>query len=205
MTTVRAQVIIRRQNDLPIDHVTNTLFFDTDSPFTWVPQADEGLNETQLAKDLRDVFRARSYYPDGYGVEVKMYDMEDALPRRVKGHANWQTVTGIGTGAAGPREVAVCLSFRGAVNSARTRGRIFIGPWKTSVMDERPSEALRNNLLVLSDGIANLGGIDIDWGVRSATFGTQVPVKLAWVDDEWDTIRSRGFKPTGRVTRTHNE
>lgn len=202
MTELRCQVITRRASDLAIDHVTNTLYFDTDTPFSF---ALDNVNETQLAIDLRNVFRARQFHGSGYGVEVKIYDMADAMPRPVRGHALWAETTGAFSGAVAPREVALCLSFRGATNTARTRGRLFIGPFQVSQMQERPSQGLRENLGILATAIGNVGGIDIDWCVRSSFGNAMIPIKHAWVDDEWDTVRSRGVKPTVRSVTTLDE
>lgn len=205
MTEIRALVIHRKATDLPIDHVVNTLHFDTDSPFTWLDQALEGLNETQLAKDLRDVFRARVGQVTGMGTEVKMYDMQDPLPRPVRGHANWAALTGASSGDPGPREVACCLSFRGETNTKRTRGRIYLGTWQRAFLIERPDSGITGAATQIANGIANLGGVDIDWCVRSSFAPFMHPVKSSWCDNEWDTIRSRGLKPTSRVTNAHSE
>lgn len=205
MTEIRALVIVRKATDLPIDHVTNSLHFDTDSPFTWLDQAIEGLNETQLAIDLRNVFRARQLYPTGSGVEVKMYDMQDPMPRPVRGHAAWAAITGANSGSPGPREVACCLSFRGQANTKRTRGRIFVGPWTQTSMVERPDAAILAECQALAAGIANLGGVDIDWCVRSSFSPFMHPVKSSWVDNEWDTVRSRGLRPLTRNTASRDE
>lgn len=205
MTEIRALVITRKAADLPIDHITNTLYFDTDSPFTWEPEWLGGLNEAQLAKDIRDVFRARSYHGTSYGVEVKLYDMQDAEPRVPKGMANWAAATGAGTGAIGPREVALCLSFRGSQNTKRTRGRIYLGPFPNTALTERPGPSMRSDLVTLATAIGNVGGVDIDWCVRSSFGNAMHPVKHAWIDDEWDTVRSRGLKPTTRNTATLDE
>lgn len=205
MTELRALVITRGPSDLPVDHITNTLYFDTDSPFTWIDEAIEGVNETELAVDLRNIFRARNFHNTGHGVEVKMYDMSDAEPRRVRGHANWAVGNGNQDGAGGPREVACCLSFRGEANNARSRGRIYVGPYPSAQMGQRPSAGVRDNLMTLATAIGNLGGVNIDWCVRSVTGNTMSPVKFAWADDEWDTVRSRGLKATTRSTATLNE
>lgn len=205
MTEIRALVITRKLTDLPIDHITNTLYFDTDSPWTWLDAALEGLNETQIAKDLRDVFRSRQMHETGGGVEVKLYDLQDPIPRPVRGHANWLAATGLNTGAPGPREVALCMSFRGETNTKRTRGRIFLGPYPATQMATRPNATMQSDAMALATGIANVGGIDIDWCVRSGFGPSMHPVKHAWCDNEWDTMRSRGLKATGRVTSNHNE
>jgi hypothetical protein len=38
------------------------------------------------------------------------------------------------------------------------------------------------------------------WTVFSPTHGTDAQVTDIWADDEWDTIRSRGLKPSSRQT-----
>lgn len=210
MTQIRAQVITRRLTDLPRDSIVNTVHFRVDP--IWDPVVD-GPNWTNIATDLRNVFKAsRQFIPDGYGVEVKVYDVQQAQPREVKAHAPWQLYNQPVSGDAAPREVALCLSFRGASNVPRQRGRIFIGPWAVGVMKERPEAGPRANLIALANGMANIGGVDIDWCVRS-TFpvvagnlgGTMYPVQASFVDDEWDTVRSRGLKSTARTSATHSE
>jgi hypothetical protein len=111
----------------------------------------------------------------------------------------------------GPREVALCLSFRGAENVPRQRGRIFCGP--VNAQTERPADAIRTICLSLATGLANIGGTNVDWCVFSrASVGPTGgladafhPVKQAWVDDEWDTQRSRGLRATTRSTLTLDE
>lgn len=205
MTEIRALVITRKETDLPRDHCTNTLYFDTDSPFTWLDEQIEGIQETDLAVDLRDVFRNRWFHTTGMGVEVKIYDMQDALPRRVRGHANWAAATGENSGASAPRDVACCLSFRGSANTKRTRGRIYVGPYTAAQANERPSTGVTDNLMVLAQGIADLGGVNIDWCVRSSFGNAMHPVKHAWADNEWDTMRSRGLRATTRSTLALDE
>jgi hypothetical protein len=39
-----------------------------------------------------------------------------------------------------------------------------------------------------------------DWVLRSPSDHAFKPITNVWVDDEWDTMRSRGTRPTTRVT-----
>jgi hypothetical protein len=107
----------------------------------------------------------------------------------------------------GPREVAICLSFKGSpALSGRPaglllteRGRIFIGPWhSTQTSSARPNSTLRTALLDLGSAIKSAGGTGFLWVCGS----DQVQVSKLWVDDEWDTQRRRGFRPTTRSERT---
>lgn len=201
---LRALVITRKSADLPRDVMTNTLYFKVDGPWSW----DFELNtpeEHAIANDLRDVFRARVYHTTGMGVEVKLYDMADPIPRRALGKANWQAATGAGVGAPGPREVALCLSFRGALNIPRQRGRIYLPGPPMARLDERPALPMLEEMVPLATAIGNVGGPDVDWCVRSSFGPTMHPVKYAWMDNEWDTVRSRGLRPNARVFRDLNE
>jgi len=83
---------------------------------------------------------------------------------------------------------------------------------RQDVMLERPSADLRTNVLALATGLANIGGFDINWCVRSRfpilpgdQGGTMWPVQASWVDDEFDTIRSRGLRGTTRAVGVHSE
>jgi hypothetical protein len=39
-----------------------------------------------------------------------------------------------------------------------------------------------------------------DWVLRSPTDKAFKPITDVWVDDEWDTMRSRGLRATQRIT-----
>jgi hypothetical protein len=209
MSRIRVQVITRRANDIPRDFIVNTLHFRVDP--VWDPLVD-GPNWTSLATDVRNVFlNLRQGVPVEYGAEVKVYDLDQDLPREVKGRAAWDIFANR-AGTPGPREVALCLSFRGDRNIPRKRGRIFLGPYNNASCSEKPSNGLMANAVAIATGLAGIGGVDIDWCVRS-TFpkqagdqgGTMVPIQASWCDDEWDTIRSRGFRSTIRTTGAHSE
>jgi len=192
MSKIRAQVITRKQSDLGVDHIVNTLYLDD-----FGAGVTDGPRYQSLANDIRTAFGLRASTPIGYGVEVKLYDMADAEPRPIKATAVWMSSPSA-SASEGPREVALCLSFFSERNLPRFRGRLYIGPFGSA--GARPSVDTRNELVALAGRIGNVGGVDVDWQLFSPTRNAYSKVTAGWVDDEWDTVRSRGRKPTTRTT-----
>lgn len=156
-----------------------------------------------LAEDLANVYN--TYWYNGCEMSVKLYDMADTKPREIVGEHKLN-IGGFGA-SSGPREVALCLSFYGERNLPRTRGRIYLGmnfPNKPANA-VRPQGTLREAALVLADNIAAVGGIDVDWSIYSPTTNSSHSVKTAYVDNEWDTVRSRGLRSDARSVRQINE
>jgi hypothetical protein len=166
---------------------------------------DNGINPTDedaLATDLAAIYAGFAYFGDTNQVAVNLYDLADAEPRPVVGSATHSYVKT----DAGPREVALCLSFYADRNIPRRRGRIYVGPFNAGRVDgRRPSQALLDGILALAPAFSSLGGADIDWVLYSPTESqgagatTVHQITHAWVDNEWDTIRSRGLRADTRV------
>ncbi len=189
MPRYRALVSTYKSTEQPIDRITNSLYFD-----------DMGVNTNadQLAEDIAAIFATTRALPSGFNrVNVRMYDMAEPAPREIQGEFT-NTAPVQSAGSTGPREVALCLSFYGDRNLPRQRGRIYVGPWIPG--GERPDAAAIASLITLKTNIANIGGVDVQWCVYSPTrsIGQSTPVfeqvQAGWVDDEWDTIRSRGLR-----------
>ncbi len=198
MSKIRAQVVTRKAGDLAIDHVVNVVHFDD---FNIDPTA--GTDWQSIANSIRGVFQARAKTPVGYGVEVKVYDMADALPRPIKATAAWAASTSTG-GIDSPREVACCLSYYSERNLPRFRGRLYIGPFTDAGL--RPASSSHIAAVKgLATGLAGVGGPDVDWGLWSPTRGAFSKITNVWVDDEWDTVRSRGLRATTREPMTTGE
>jgi len=197
MSKIRVQVITRKATAVARDHVVNTVFFDD---FNIDPTA--GTNWQAIANDVRDVFKSRGGMPENYGVETKVYNMADAEPRPVKAVGAYVAGSNA-AGASGPREVALCLSYFSERNLPRFRGRLYIGPWQS--MGERPGAGNQQALKTLAQGLGNIGGPGVDWQLYSPTRTAFSKVTAGWVDDEWDTVRSRGLRAEGRLTYTTNE
>ncbi len=106
-----------------------------------------------------------------------------------------------------PLEVNLCVSYandtNNAVARARRRGRIYLaGVAETSNNLGRPVTALVEMLgdayLTYVEEVNDITGITA--GVWSRKNAAVYDVERVWVDNEWDTMRSRGGKATERYT-----
>lgn len=131
-----------------------------------------------------------------------------------------------------PNEVAVCVSYQGTpapgVVQSRRRGRIYFGPLNLAARADgtdgpRPSSTLTSRL---GEAYSRLTA-DVDPEVEAVIYsrpfagralvprvdrpdlpalaprpGTTVGIDQLWVDDEFDTQRSRGLRRTGRTMVT---
>lgn len=181
MAQYRLQVINSNPSQPARDAIVNTIYLDTDVTIL------TGTDEQALAQDLANIWVNRM--PTLGQIKVQLYDMSDPKPRRPKATSTQNTTPS--TGLA-PREVALCLSFYADDNVPRRRGRIFLGPFRASEMSERPGQLLIDRAKSVAQDLANLGGANVQWVVHSPTTGDFHNVTHVWVDDEWDTIRSRG-------------
>lgn len=192
------QFSVAGHSALPRDRFVTTAWFDVDSvsiieQTDWDNLASDALNawSEQLGSPSREI-------------SVKVYMADDPKPRPIKAQKT-QNVGQSGN-LTYPGEVALCLSFYGERNLPRTRGRMFLPLFGiTGSPGDRPTVAQMNSALSWADKLANLGGVNVDWCWHSPTAQNHGPVKHAYVDDEWDTQRSRGRKSENRVTRTLNE
>lgn len=171
----------------------------------WFNDTGTGTDPQNIADDVRDLYV--SNLGQASPIEVKVYDHADAKPRPVKGRA----VANIGAGGGGaqePREVALCLSFYADRNIPRHRGRIYLPAYLMTAVDmgQRPSNAAMDAVLAFAtksnNSFPDVGGVDVTWCVFSRKDGVARKVTAGWVDDEWDTVRSRGLRATKRTTFT---
>jgi hypothetical protein len=198
MAAYTAQVIARALSGLARDDTVNTLHFTSG--------ANPGTQP--LADDLEAAFRTKLGGATQICGGMKRWDVkiyEDGpAPNPPKSEKIGATQP---VYDSGPREVALCLSFKGssplsglpAGLTQKQRGRIYIGPFHSSQpSSSRPNAFLRTVLLDLGSLIKNAGGSGFLWVAGS----DQVEVSKLWVDDEWDTQRRRGFRPTARSERS---
>jgi hypothetical protein len=108
-----------------------------------------------------------------------------------------------------PGEVAAVLSIKGerlpGVSPARARGRVFLGPLKTSW----DGGALNGDLILSSivrqfavDAAVRMMSVPTDtvkWAVYSPTDGLARRIISASMDDRFDTQRRRGSSPTEKL------
>lgn len=164
-----------------------------------------GLLDTDL-KGITDALAA--LYQARYGnatkeVDVRAYDT-DAVPN----YPRAQTVVNAGQfwTIGSPREVALCLSYSGPNRGNKNeRGRIFLCPALhagTLTLSARPDTQQMTWAAEWytkpNESFPDIGGIDWKFGVWSPTLKKFRQSTQWWVDDEWDTLRSRGLRASTR-------
>lgn len=208
MTIYHAQVSLNRATALPEDVVTNTFHFGS-------TEAHDDDNGALIAGMLWTFYNAAvsggdtvcSYFSNlltGAG-RLRITTEEDPTPR-----VPWyDEAFGITPGGDDPlpEEVAACVSFQafpisGAIQ-ARRRGRVFLGPLNERARGiangrTRVSAGLRLTAAKSARRLAVSATPGLYWGVFSPTTGGIILVEEGWVDDAFDTVRSRGGASTSR-------
>jgi hypothetical protein len=203
MTLVISQVQTQiAASDPPKDWTVNVVHHTVDTGVIWGdPDYQNHANE------VRDAF-VNGHASDGLPqfdlytnrlVTVKCYDHGDAKPRPVKA-TSIHTPAGYFTGGWGPRSIALCLSYYGDRNLPSKRGRIFIGPWGKTALDEQPATNYMQQLVNLGHALFDVGGENVAHCVFSPTHGSVEVVQNYWCNDVWDVIHSRLPKETKRQT-----
>jgi len=193
MPLYRAQVTAWADSTLARDGVQITPHF-----FDWGATSDP----ENLAEDLADAMA--TYYGVARQLSVKIYNAQAPKPNEPLHEA----IRGLGLSPASPspRETAVCLSYYAGSNAPRKRGRFYLPiGCMFSGLGVRPSGAIRDKAGALAPILEQLGGVDVDWVVYSRVDNTSRAVTNWWVDDEWDTVRSRGLRGTARTEGTTSE
>lgn len=154
---------------------------------------------------------------------VKYYNLRDTLPRTPVLEDEFSLT--LATADSLPNEVAICLSYRSEIasglNAARRRGRLYLGPFSVSALtagvgDARVHATLRALIAGAAQDLVENMFADGDgaWVVFSPTTAGPEPwdeaaltsassvVVAGYVDDAFDTVRSRGLDPTARVSWT---
>jgi hypothetical protein len=194
MAIIAVQATLRSTTNLPEDDAVNTFHYQVDGPLSFgiVTNAVADAYVSNLNGILGGINRVR----------VVAYDLADAEPREPQ-NEQLRTMT---SATPAPREVALCLSYFADRNLPRQRGRVYIGPFSNGgpngATGDRPQVTLQNLLLDFGDDLAGSAGAGPTWGVYSPTDGVIREITDTWVDNEWDTMRSRGQKGTSRVMRS---
>jgi hypothetical protein len=128
---------------------------------------------------------------------IKIYDATKAPP-------SYPLATRVVAGTPGtssaPREVALCLSYFSTYNRPRYRGRLYLpSSWLTSSPSVRPTALIMSNAKTFAtDVLTKTLPPSTNWVVWSHINQASYGVTDYWIDDEWDTVRSRGMKSTTR-------
>lgn len=191
MSLYTALVSIGADSGLPRDQFVNTLHFNE---VGIDPIGDTG---AQTIADEVAAAYASTFTSPLRQWDVRIYNNDDEKPRPVR--ARKQLNVGSFPASTGPRETALCLSFYADRNLPRQRGRIYIPAVILSGgQNVRPTSGQMTSLINLYNQLINVGGIDTEWSVFSRVDNQHRQIQHGWVDDEWDTVRSRGLKSTTR-------
>lgn len=140
------------------------------------------------------------------GWTVKIYDLADAEPRVP---VNEDTINPSPGGLAPlPAELAVCMSYKSAVVSgvpaARRRGRLYLGPLATGVLDSSGMISSDTRTVVtgaataFADDIGAVAGLT--WELYSPTDDIMRRITSVYVDNAFDVQRRRGVDASARTT-----
>lgn len=211
---IRIQVYNKTKSGLPENYVTNTWYFDGGivgaTPEDVANDAIGILDDfyVAVAPKLSSTLEDLWYWT--------AYNMADPKPRVPIASGTFEAAVSQTAGADLPSEVAVCLSFHAEYESgkpkARRRGRIFLGPLAQSAGENvgnefRPAAAWRTTIAAAAEALRVAGDDDKFWAVYSPTDDLTLPLDQAfndvvggWVDNAFDTQRSRGPAATARTT-----
>lgn len=192
MPLYRFQVAQGADSAFPADRIVNTLHFD-DAGATSDPE--------QLCQDILDVWQAQWLAATLREVRVTCYEVGPPPNYPI---ASVVENEGVFPSTGSNREVALCLSYYNQRSNPRRRGRLFLCPAIAAFSSSgpRPPAALMEAALDLGEGLAGIGGVDVDWVVYSRRDASHHDVVGCWVDDAWDVVRSRGLRPITRVERS---
>lgn len=186
MAVYRASLSFPHDTALPRDAISINPHFNGDDP-----QA--------LANALRTNLIAFSPTSDKPW-KIKIYDALKAPPSYPLATVE-QAGTPPNTGL--PREIALCLSYYTTYNRPRFRGRLYLpAHWFTATVGTvRPGDTILQDVINAGKSLFGTGmPAATNWVVFSRKEGkSQGGVSHVWCDDEWDTMRSRGMKPTKRI------
>ena len=202
---IRAHTILNGVSGLAEDRYVTTWAFGMFPPG---PVTETGLDDAAAA--LEDFWTSsvgvgdtiKSWLGSQVGsIDIVLYDLGQTPPREPHPYG---PISFTPTSAASfPSEVSIALSFYADRNLPRQRGRVHIGPLKVTVADQpdgivRPKELLRTDLAEAASNLASITS-SVRWGVLSQADGVILQVTDGWIDDSFDTIRSRGEDSTTRT------
>ncbi len=133
------------------------------------------------------------------------YKLGDSVPR-----APFRTNHNLGAipqSAPIPSEVALCASFYSTRNLPRRRGRIYVGPFSTGVMEADSGNGMaRPKALIITALTTSMKrmqsqavALNLRWCVLSQRDAVLRDVTDGWVDNAFDTQRRRGEAASSRT------
>lgn len=187
MANYRCQIVSQvLVGDSTADFVSNTLWY---SAPTSTPNAIGDAIKTALIAGTLP-------YAQYLAIDVKVYDHAN-VPHSPPVYTSHNA--GSGTLTLGPRQVALCLSFYSGLNVRGQRGRIYIGPFALTDMHERASSTTLTAVQTLANALKHPGGADVVHQIHHKKTDTFSNVSNYFVNNRWDSMRSRLNKESSRL------
>jgi len=200
-----AQCIIKSQTGASRDDNVSTFALDGVIPTLDASNAQIWVDAIkQFFTDMQAYGAMRGRATTGH--RVKIYDIATPAPNFPIYDLPW-SFAGANGALQLPPEVQLCVSFANTIAvtlpRARRRGRIYIGGWSEfRNVAGRPDQAIVDGLPVsyLDYMEKMLADTPFAAGVWSRSQADVFPLDTVHVDNEWDTMRSRGGRATSRTT-----
>jgi hypothetical protein len=185
MATYHAQIGFPFDSAFPRDVVTINPHYNGD-------------NAQGLADALKQNLIAAANVPANMPFTIKVYDAKAPKPSYPLATASQGTGFTVTTS---PRELALCLSYYATWNRPSYRGRMYIPHFFLGgALGLRPTQTQMLNALAWRGILGSGLPAQTVWSLYSRKTGLTSGVSHAWVDDEWDIVRSRGLRGTTRET-----
>jgi hypothetical protein len=207
MALIHGQVKLAAATGLPADDVLNTWNFDGDE----VDWPDVAADLIQFYNDMLHAFISSDISRAPLACQVRIFT--PSIITGVMGPARLIVPftldpPGPAVETRLPEEVAVALSFHADKTDPRQRGRVFCGPLNQLVMQSggggnllsRVDPDFCTNLGISAEAFRVDNEPDHPWVVWSRADLALYEVTGGWVDNAFDTIRSRGERATVRTT-----
>lgn len=206
MALVRSQIVTKVSGVGPADWGTNNVWHTIDTSGV-NPPADY----QNHANQIRDLFAGLNTTTGSSfkvynkrALLIKVYDDADPPHAPPRAQATYSG-TGDSISISMPPQVACVLSYYADINLPSQRGRIYVGPFMATLLGATQATytvptVTQNQILDLGHGLFDIGGENVAHVVHSRKTATNHVVTDYFVDNRWDTIRSRLQKSSGRVT-----
>ena len=205
-----AQVCFQGPSGLPTDQFCNSFVFRNDNVFDRAGML--AAVETALTNFYADPAGGTGdqlvdWIPSGLEPPVlKLFDLGET-PMRVPEETTLGSISPNGAGIPFPREVAITASYHNGGPGPRNRGRIFFGPVVAASAQTTTADALvkvsptvRSLLTDRMNDMATNASLECTWVLWSRANNAMWDIVGGWVDDAFDTQRSRGREPSARTT-----
>lgn len=213
----RAVVTLEATTGLPVDAYQNVLHFAPDDSNANIVSAVQDFFIGDVSGTVTPIgaFLGTSVSRASLAHKIEVYSVPDSPgPVGSPIFTGFFTMPSAGTATMLPTEVAVCMSMQADVTGvpveegdtrplSRHRGRIYLGPLTIDAAASgqpypRPDSDFVDSIVAAAEEYLSSSSVHV--GVFSPTDWAWRVLAGGWIDDEFDTQRRRGRKPTARTS-----